>query len=119
MRTDIPKAIYRKDYAQPDYRIETVEIGFNLDPKETRVATRLQLTRNPAGPGKCIVLGGEDLELVQLRMNGKALGRRAYQLRDGVLRIADAPEQVTLEIETVVHPDANTSLMGLYVSNGN
>src|SRR5690606_35161222 len=61
----------------------------------------------------------EELELVQIRLNGKVLGKSAYTLQNGVLRIADVPKQVTLEIETLLQPDQNTSLMGLYVSNGN
>ncbi|WP_194714270.1 aminopeptidase N [Noviherbaspirillum soli] len=119
MRTDTSQAIYRSDYAASNYRVETVELGFDLDPKLTRVAARLTMTRNPDGRANDIVLHGDTLELVALRMNGKLLNRRAYRLNGGELVIPDAPENVTLEIETALHPDANTSLMGLYVSNGN
>ena len=119
MRTDTSNAIYRSDYTVPDYLVETVEMGFDLDPAQTRVATRMHMKRNPQARGKSITLYGEGLELVQLRMNGKDLTRRAYQIDDGVLRILMAPEEVTLEIETLIKPQANTTLMGLYVSNGN
>jgi len=119
MRTDTPQAIYRKNYTPPTFFVDTVEIGFDLDASETRVATRLTMRRNPAAKDKTLVLFGEALELVQLRMNGVALGKRAYKLEEGVLQIANAPDDVTLEIETITHPDKNTSLMGLYVSNGN
>ena len=119
MRTDTPNAIYRKDYTAPAYQVETVEIGFDLDPALTRVATRLTMKRSPAGPGGGIVLYGDEVELVALRMNGKALGRRDYQLKDGSLTIPGAPDEAILEIETALNPQDNTSLMGLYVSNGN
>ena len=119
MRTDTSQAIHRSDYAAPNYRVETVELGFDLDPALTRVAARLTMTRNPEGLGRDIVLHGDTLELVALRMNGKLLSRRAYRLIGGELHIPNAPDKVTLEIETALHPDANTSLMGLYVSNGN
>jgi aminopeptidase N len=119
MRTDTSQAIYRSDYAAPNYNVETVELGFDLDPALTRVAARLTLKRNPEGRINDIVLYGDALQLVALRMNGKPLSRRAYRLHEGELRISGAPESVTLEIETALHPDANTSLMGLYVSNGN
>ncbi len=119
MRTDTPPTIYRKNYMPPSYWVDTVEMGFDLDPAETRVATRISLTRNPAGLKRELVLFGEDVELVQLRMNGKPLSKRAYKLEPGSLRITNAPDSVLLEIETIVHPDRNTSLMGLYVSNGN
>ncbi|MFC3111202.1 aminopeptidase N [Undibacterium arcticum] len=119
MRTDLPQAIYRKDYTAPSFLVDTVDIGFDLDPITTRVATRLTMTRNPDSVNQNIVLNGEALELVQLRMNGKLLTKRGYTLQGGILQIPDAPDQVVLEIETLTHPEKNTSLMGLYVSNGN
>ncbi|CAL60776.1 aminopeptidase N (Alpha-aminoacylpeptide hydrolase) [Herminiimonas arsenicoxydans] len=119
MRTDTSPAIYRKDYTPPSYWVRTVQMGFDLDPAATRVATRMTLERNPAGREQALVLFGEELELVQIRLNGKALSRRDYALKDGVLRIPVKLDQITLEIETLIRPDKNTSLMGLYVSNGN
>jgi len=119
MRTDTALAIRRHDYTEPSYLVDSVEIGFDLDPDLTRVATRLRMHRNPASSRQDIELYGEQLELVRLTMNGKPLGRRGYRLHGGVLRIPDAPQQVVLEIETALRPRDNTSLMGLYVSNGN
>jgi aminopeptidase N len=119
MRTDTPQTIYRKDYTPPSYLVDTVEMGFDLDPEATHVATRLTMRRNPDSKSKSLVLFGEGLRLEQLRMNGKALSKRAYALGRGTLEIFNPPDQVTLEIETVTHPNMNTSLMGLYVSNGN
>jgi aminopeptidase N len=119
MRTDTAPVIHRKNYTVPTYLVQTVELGFDLDPAATRVASRLTLQHNPAASSHEIVLCGEALELVQLRMNGKPLPASAYRLEAGTLRIANAPEQVTLEIETISRPDQNTSLMGLYVSSGN
>ncbi|ABR89054.1 Aminopeptidase N [Janthinobacterium sp. Marseille] len=119
MRTDTSPAIYRKDYTPPSYWVRTVEMGFDLDPSATRVATRMTLARNPASAEQAVVLHGEELELVQIRLNGKNLGKRDYKLVDGLLRIPTKAEEITLEIETLIRPDKNTSLMGLYVSNGN
>ncbi|MBO9538006.1 aminopeptidase N [Herbaspirillum sp.] len=119
MRTDTPQTIHRKDYAAPNYLVDTVEMGFDLEPAATRVATRIAMRRNPAAAGRDIVLFGEELELVALRMNGKALAKGDYRLAGHVLTIPAAPAKAVLEIETITHPDRNTSLMGLYVSNGN
>ncbi|MES2025880.1 MAG: aminopeptidase N [Pseudomonadota bacterium] len=119
MRTDTSPAIYRKDYTPPSYWVRTVEMGFDLDPSNTRVATRMTLERNAASSEKAVVLHGEELELVQIRLNGKNLSKRDYKLVDGLLRIPTTAGKITLEIETLIRPDKNTSLMGLYVSNGN
>lgn len=119
MHTDTSTTIFRKDYLPPNYLVQTVEMGFDLDPAATRVATRMTMTRNPSGAASTVTLYGEELQLVQLRLNGKSLTARDYQLKEGVLLIKDAPDQITLEIETLIKPVKNTSLMGLYVSNSN
>jgi aminopeptidase N len=119
MRTDTPQTIYRKDYTAPSYLVDTVELGFDLDPQRTIVASRLVMTRNPDSAQREIELYGEKLELVALRMNGKTLGKRDYRMDGNLLIIPNAPDAVTLEIETLTAPVKNTTLNGLYVSNGN
>lgn len=119
MRTDTPQTIYRKDYTPPPYLVDTVELGFDLDPERTIVASRLTMRRNPDSVASGIELYGEKLELIALRMNGKALGERDYRIAGNVLTIPKAPDEVTLEIETLTAPASNTTLNGLYVSNGN
>ncbi len=119
MRTDTAPAIHRHDYTPPAYWVEKIDIGFDLDPSETRVAARSVHRRNPDSTQTDLVLYGEELELVILRMNGKPLSARQYRREGGKLVIPQAPDEVTLDIETLIRPAANTSLMGLYVSNGN
>jgi aminopeptidase N len=116
-----PVTTHRKDYTAPAYWVNTVEMGFDLDPARTYVSTRITMQRNSASPNKDMELLGDGAKLVALRMNGKTLGKNAkgYSIADGKLRIANAPDEITLEIETLVEPEKNTSMMGLYVSNGN
>ena len=45
MRTDTSPAILRSNYAPPNYLVDTVELGFDLDPALTRVAARLTMRR--------------------------------------------------------------------------
>ncbi|KQQ33625.1 aminopeptidase [Duganella sp. Leaf126] len=120
MRTDSsPLTIYRKDYTPPAYLVETVELGFDLDPSRTIVANRITMQRNPDGRHSDIVLHGEDIELVQLRLNGAVLQADQYEIDGVLLTIRNAPEHVVLEIETLCAPVENTTLSGLYVSNDN
>ncbi|WP_296002354.1 aminopeptidase N [Rugamonas sp.] len=119
MRTDSsPQTIFRKDYLPPSYLVDTVELGFDLDPARTVVASRVTLRRNRASKSGDIVLHGEAIELVALRMNGKLLKPGQYQLTETTLTIRKAPAEVVLEIETLCAPVQNTTLSGLYVSNG-
>jgi len=119
MRTDISQTIYRRDYTPPSFLVDTVELGFDLDPARTVVANRLTMRRNPAGTGKQIDLYGENITLVALRMNGVALTKRHYRIDGNLLHIPNAPDEVVLEIESTCAPELNTTLNGLYCSNGN
>lgn len=110
---------YRNDYTVPSFLVDTVEMGFDLDPHSTLVATRTKLKRNPASKEKELVLFGESLKLIQIRLNGQKLARTAYQIDKHSLRIFNPPDEITLDIETQIAPIKNTSLTGLYVSNHN
>lgn len=120
MKNQTQTIIYRKDYTLPSYSVDTVEMGFDLDPDATIVSTRLVMQRNTGIHDKKLYLLGEALELLALRMNGKLLiAGKDYKLSAEQLIISKAPDMVTLEITTRIQPNLNTTLMGLYVSNGN
>ena len=75
-----------KDYAPPDYLIEEVELDFSLDPKATRVASKLRLRPNPkvATGGRPLVLDGEGLKLQSLALDGKPPRAEDYALNETV-----------------------------------
>ena len=77
------------------------------------------MRHNPASSSRSIELHGEHIELVQVRLNGKLLKPSQYKLTASMLTIPKAPDEVLLDIETVLAPQDNTSLSGLYVSNHN
>ena len=115
-----PNTIYLKDYQPPRYAVDQVDLRFELDPRETRVQTRLQVRRNPGStdPDRGFHLDAHDLELLSLRLDGEALHADHYILDAQALVILDAPDAFTLEIENRIHPEDNTALEGLYVSSG-
>ena len=119
MRTDIPQAIHRKDYTPPSYLVDTVEIAFDLAPESTRVSSRMTIQRHPEALNNTLVLHGEELTLLRIRVDGKALSKKAYRLTGLTLEIPNLPATAILELETITHPIKNTTLSGLYVSNGN
>ena len=69
-----PVTIHRKDYTAPAYWVNTVEMGFDLDPAATRVATRITLQRNSASPNKDVELLGDGAKLVALCRQSRLLG---------------------------------------------
>ena len=119
MNTAQPETIQRLDYTVPSFLVDHIDLTFDLAPSATSVSATTRFKHNPASDSREIVLNGQDLELVKIVMNGRTLEKPDYALDHGELRIPNAPDDVTLVIDTLVRPDKNTSLMGLYISNGN
>ena len=110
-----------KDYAPPDFLVDTVELDVALDPTATRIRTKLRLRRNPESPqsNAPLVLNGEGLTLERVALDGTALTEEHYRLDDKSLTIGNLPvDAFTLETETLCNPEANTLLSGLYRSRG-
>jgi aminopeptidase N len=115
MRTEEPRPIRLKDYRPPDWLIETVALDVNLDANATRVRSKLRVKPNTAGTPAPLVLDGEDLKLVALRLDGKPLPAENFVATPEQLTIAQPPNRLfELEIETRIDPAGNTRLMGLY-----
>ena len=115
-----PQAILLAEYTPPAYLADTVDLAFDLDPDATIVTSRIAFRRNPArADAAALLLHGQELELLSVTLDGRALGAPAFVQTGESLTIADVPAAFTLEIQTRIAPSSNTSLMGLYVSNGN
>ncbi len=114
-----PKAIRRDEYRPPDYRIEQVDLEFDLEPEATRVRAKLAVRAayDRASGVRPLILDGESLELLRLTLDGRKLAKGDYKADEKSLTIPAPPERFTLEIETLINPAANTQLTGLYVSN--
>jgi len=105
------------DYCPPDFAIDTVDLDFRLDPHATRVTARLAL--RPTNPGADLVLVGDELKLVSVALDGKALEAGAYTATPDLLTIPNVPAgPFTLDVVTEIDPTANTKLMGLYRTSG-
>jgi aminopeptidase N len=120
MRTDTAQPIRLKDYRPPDWLVDTVDLDFSLHPTKTVVRAKLALRPNPDSAAAPLVLDGDDIKLVSLKVNGAALPGENYVATPDKLTIPQPPNgPFTLEIETLVDPTANTQLSGLYRTSGN
>ncbi len=113
------KAKYRKDYQPPRHWVDRVDLRFELSPSATVVTSTLELRRNGAREDGPLELDGEQLKLRSISVDGEELPSARYTQSDEKLLVRDLPERFTLQTEVEIAPDANTSLSGLYVSNGN
>jgi aminopeptidase N len=110
--------VYLRDYRAPDFLIDDVELLFHLGPGATRVRSRLKCRRN-GDHARPLRLDGEALELCRVALDGRDLSGSGYTLTDTALTVPAAGDAFEIEIETLVRPDRNTELSGLYISSGN
>ena len=125
MRTETSKGFLRLQYKAPDYQFGQVELDFELQPHRTIVQSVIEVVPSPhtaaSHPEVPLILDGQDLEFISLRVNGQA--HRHVEIMPERMVIHGLPnkgkQKFQIEIKTTCVPDKNTSLMGLYVSRGN
>lgn len=121
MRTNTGQIIHLEDYRPTDFVLERVDLTFELDPKETKVEARLIFHRregvDSAAP---LVLDGDELTMTGLLLDQEELAATLYDVADDTLTIRGLPETAPFEITitTLLSPETNTQLMGLYRTNG-
>ncbi|NUN06392.1 MAG: aminopeptidase N, partial [Bdellovibrio sp.] len=108
--------IYLKDYKVPEFTVASVQLDFILNEDFCRVIAKSRLRKS--NKGASLRLNGEELKLISLKIDGQTLSTDQYQVTDEELIIPEVPELFSLEIETELQPQNNTSLEGLYKSNG-
>ncbi|MDP1902155.1 MAG: aminopeptidase N [Rubrivivax sp.] len=117
MREGPATLVRREDYVAPAYFIRSAELGFDLDPAKTIVASKLRIARNTALPAQPLRLQGEGLTLLRVQADGQSV---SFRHEGGELVIDNPPEAdaFTLEIRNTCAPEKNLELSGLYTSGG-
>jgi aminopeptidase N len=128
MRDAQAKTIYLKDYQVPAFLIDLTELHFELGETETRVRSRLHMRRNAELVGNqqtSLRLDGQELQLISVKLDDHVLAAADYQLDDDSLTLLNLDAFLgsaidsgfVLECETLIKPQDNTSLEGLYKSS--
>jgi aminopeptidase N len=113
-----PQPILLKDYRPPAWRIGTVDLTFDLHAAETRVTNVMSVAPATANPGDLMLDVGEGVEIISVAVNDQALAPADYARTPTHLVMAAPSGGATLTIVTRINPQANTQLMGLYMSGG-
>ena len=108
-----PSKIHLKDYRPPSFDVETVDLDIKLFDDHAIVDSTLVMQRQTDGD---LVLYGEALELMSIKLNDEPLSRNRYTQAEGALTITDAPENTKLQLQVRIHPHTNTALEGLYIA---
>ncbi|MEL6677319.1 MAG: aminopeptidase N [Pseudomonadota bacterium] len=115
-----PAVIRLSDYTPPAWLVDEVSLVVRLDPTATEVTARLSLRPNPDGTRDDLSLDGEQLELIRAELDGVDMRPHLHISETGLtLPAAHLPDgPFTWTTVTRCNPEANTSLDGLYMSNG-
>lgn len=105
------QTIYLKDYQKPSFLVESINLDIQVYDDHTIVDSTLVMKRQAAG---ALILLGRDLELKSIQLNGELLTADQYELDTEQLKITDAPDEVIIQTQVIIHPESNTQLEGLY-----
>ncbi len=120
MKDSQPQEIRLSDYQVPPYLVDATRLHFELGEAATLVKSNLKLRLNPAceSPKNApLVLNGVNLELKRIALDGVNLGQDRFEIDGENLTVHEVPRQFELECVTLIRPDQNSSLEGLYKSN--
>jgi aminopeptidase N len=109
---------FRRDYTPPPAIVDQIDIVFVLNAQHTRVAATSKIRRQPsigAGQASELRLSGDGQRVVKCLVNGLEASRQDGN--DLILVLRD--DACEIFCETEINPKDNSSLMGLYQSNGN
>ena len=108
--------VLRAGYRPPAWAVVEVHLDVALDPVATRVSSRLVCERRGEGP---LLLDGEDfVETVSVVLDGHPLPETQRPVVAGRMTVDVPGDAVVVEIVTIVNPQANATLSGLYQSRG-
>ena len=108
-----PNKIHLKDYQPPSFAVETVDLDIKLFDDHAIVDSTLMMQRQTDGD---LVLYGEGLELLSIKLNDELLTSECYTQIEGKLIITNAPAHSKLQLQVRIHPHTNTALEGLYIA---
>jgi aminopeptidase N len=111
------QARFLSDYAPSSFSISKVNLTFDLDDTATIVQSELHISR-VGDHNKPLELVGEKLKLERISLNQRALNSFQYQLSETGLTIPIDDNEFILNITTLINPEENTSLEGLFKSGG-
>lgn len=115
-----PSTIYLKDYQPPMYLIENAKLHFELHESQTIVTSNLKVKLNIENnqSTKKLVLDGQNLELLSVKLDGNILSKADYTLDNEQLILSSIPDSCEVEIHNKINPEGNKALEGLYLSSG-
>jgi aminopeptidase N len=113
------KLVRRIDYQPPAFQIDRVGLWLDLGLESTDVEARLHVRCAAQAQATPLRLDGERLQLLSISLDGRELRAGEYRVDESGLTVNAAHGgSFVLTLRTRLQPQANSELLGLYVSSG-
>ncbi len=110
------KDIYLTDYTQPHFWAEFINLDIDINGDHTYVTAKTRYIPNTNNPGTELLLNGVELELLEIKLDGKKLDHDFYSKDEFSLNILKLDGPFVLETTVKINPDTNFTGEGLYKS---
>ena len=117
-QNNISRYVKLEDYKVFDYEIPEIFLDFVIMKNAVNVTTKLKLVKKNKNT-RNLILDGTDILIKKIFIDDLLLGKKYYKQQKNNLRIENInKDNFLLEIEGIIKPKENTSLLGMYESNG-
>ena len=114
----ISRYVKLEDYKVFDYEIPEIFLDFVIKKNAVNVTTKLNLVKKNKNT-KNLTLDGTDILINKIFIDDSLLEREYYKQQKNNLKIRNInKDNFLLKIEGIIKPKENTSLLGMYESNG-
>ncbi len=118
IQKNIARYIKLEDYKVFDYEIPEIFLDFVIKKYSVNITTKLKLIKNNQLT-KNLILDGKDILIKKIYIDDSLLTEENYTQHKNNLKIKNInKDNFSLKIEGIIKPKENTSLLGMYESNG-
>ncbi len=113
-----PEKIYLEDYTPPPFFIDQADLIFDIQDDQTLITSKLLMRKNNEVTDNYtpLVLDKGAYTIVSVIAGGMLLMPGEYEEDDQFFKLANTPDKFELEISSILKPQENTTLEGLYKS---
>ena len=117
-QNNISKYVKLEDYKVFDYEIPEIFLDFVIKKNAVNVTTKLKLVKKNKNT-RNLILDGTDILIKKIFIDDSLLEEEYYKQQKNNLKIKNInKDNFLLKIEGIINPKENTSLLGMYESNG-
>jgi aminopeptidase N len=111
-----PKTIYLRDYTPSKFLIDAIDLDVDIYEEKATIRSTLIIRKNSSEAAN-LELAGENMKLLEVKMDGRVLNGNEYQLSPEKLVVLNLSEsRFTIETVVEIDPLHNTALEGFYKS---